>query len=61
MRSRARAAGAADPDRLARQLMIVYDGAQARALVEHSSRPVRDARQVASVLIDAAVVPAHAG
>jgi AcrR family transcriptional regulator len=61
MRSRARAAGAADPDRLARQLMIVYDGAQARALVEHSSRPVRDARQVASVLIDAAVVPAQAG
>jgi AcrR family transcriptional regulator len=60
MRSRARAAGAANPELLARQLMIVYDGAQARSLVEHSSAPARDARQIASLLIDAAVAPAPA-
>jgi hypothetical protein len=34
--------------------MVVLDGAQTRALVERSSKPVRDARDIARALIDAA-------
>ena len=55
MRARARAAGAVDPGELSRQLMIVYEGAQAQSLVQRSPRPARDARKVARVLIDSAV------
>jgi AcrR family transcriptional regulator len=54
MRDRAQSAGLNDPDRVARQLMVVLDGAQARAMVERSSKPVRDARDIARALIDAA-------
>jgi AcrR family transcriptional regulator len=54
IRDRAQAAGLKDPDRVARQLMVVLDGAQTRALVERSSKPVRDARDIARALIDAA-------
>jgi AcrR family transcriptional regulator len=57
MLGRARAAGAADPGQLSRQLMVVYDGAQAQSLVQRSARPARDARKVARVLIDAALAP----
>jgi AcrR family transcriptional regulator len=57
IQSRARAAGAADPGRLSRQLMLVFDGAQAQSLVQRSSRPARDAAEVARALIDAAVAP----
>ena len=53
--SRARAAGAADPALLSRQLMLVFAGAQSQALVQGSSRPARDARELARTLIDAAV------
>jgi AcrR family transcriptional regulator len=53
--TRARAAGLTNPDRLSRQLMLVFAGAQAQALVQRSPRPVRDARQVARALVDAAV------
>jgi AcrR family transcriptional regulator len=53
--SRARAAGAIDPGRLSRQLMLVFDGAQAQSLVQRSARPVRDAREIANALIAAAV------
>lgn len=52
--ARARAAALAEPDRLARQLMVVFAGAQAQALVQRSPRPVRDAREVARALVDAA-------
>jgi AcrR family transcriptional regulator len=52
---RARAAGAADPALLSRQLMVVFDGAQAQSLIQHSPRPARDARKAARVLIDSAV------
>jgi AcrR family transcriptional regulator len=58
--ARARAAGAAAPARLARELMIVFAGAQARALVEHSPTPAHDARLLARALIDAAIGPAEA-
>jgi len=55
IQSRAREAGAADPNRLARQLMIVFAGAQAQALVERSPRAARDAKVLANALIDAAI------
>jgi AcrR family transcriptional regulator len=56
LRSRARAAGAADPERLSRQLMLVFAGVQSQALVERSARPARDARALAGELIEAALV-----
>ena len=52
---RARIAGAAQPDQLSRQLMLVFAGAQSQALVQRSPRPVRDARRVARALVGAAV------
>ncbi len=52
---RAREAGAADPEELSRQLMIVFAGAQSQALVERSPSPVRDAREVARALVDSSV------
>ena len=54
IRRRAKDAGAADPDQLSRQLMLVFAGAQSQALVQRSPKPVRDARQVARALVDAA-------
>lgn len=54
---RARDAGATDPERLARQLMLVYAGAQSQALIERSPSPARDARVLADALIDAAIEP----
>ena len=55
IRDRAREAGAANPDLLSRQLMIIVDGAQAQSLLEHSSKPAHDARGIANALIDAAL------
>lgn len=53
--SRARAAGAADPARLSRQLMLVFAGAQAQSLVQRSAKPARDARELANALIEQAI------
>ena len=55
LRDRAREAGATNPDLLARQLMIVVDGAQAQSVMEHSARPAQDARSIAHALIAAAI------
>jgi AcrR family transcriptional regulator len=55
MLTRARAAGATNPAALSRQLMLVFAGIQAEALLEHSARPARDARGLARTLIDAAI------
>ena len=55
VRDRAREAGARDPDTLSRQLMLVFAGAQSQALIQRSGRPARDARRLASTLIDGAV------
>jgi AcrR family transcriptional regulator len=60
MRGRARAAGAADPAKLSRQLMVVFDGAMVQCLVQRSARPAREAREVAEGLIDAAVLAGYA-
>ena len=51
---RAKQAGAAEPEALTRQLMLVYAGAQSQALVERSPRPARDAQALAGQLLDAA-------
>ena len=55
MRDRARDAGAVNPDLLARQLMIVVDGAQAQSVIEHTAKPAHDARGIALALIAAAI------
>ena len=55
LRERAKAAGARDPGTLSRQLMLVFAGAQAEALIEQSGRPARDAQRLAAELIEAAV------
>ena len=53
--SRAKAAGATNPEQLSRQLMLVFAGVQSQALLERSARPARDARDLARALIDAAI------
>lgn len=53
--SRAKAAGATDPDRLSRQLMLVFAGVQSQALLERTAQPARDALDLARGLIDAAI------
>ncbi len=55
LRDHARDAGAANPDLLARQLMIVIDGAQAQSVIEHSAKPAQDACVMAHALIAAAI------
>lgn len=55
LRLRLRAAGAAEPEALSRQLMVLFAGAQAQALALRSVRPARDARDAASVLVEAAL------
>ena len=51
---RATAAGAADPDRLSRELMLLFAGAQSQALVQRSAAPAHDARELARGLVEAA-------
>jgi AcrR family transcriptional regulator len=51
---RAKDAGAADPQQLSRQLMLIFAGIQSQALVERSARPARDANELARTLIEAA-------
>lgn len=55
LRERAKAAGAADPGALSRELTLVFAGAQSQALIEQSARPARDAQRLAAALIEAAV------
>jgi AcrR family transcriptional regulator len=52
-----RAAGAADPERLARRLALLYDGAVVSARMDRYPSAAAEARAIASVLIDAAIVP----
>lgn len=52
---RVRDAGAAKPEELTRQLMLVFAGAQTQALVDRSPRAARDARAVAAALLDAGI------
>ena len=51
------AAGAADPDRLAQQLVLLYDGATVAARMDHDPTAAAAARAAATVLLDAATRP----
>ena len=54
------AAGAADPDRLAQQLVLLYDGATVAARMDHDPTAAAAARAAATALLDAATGPAAA-
>jgi AcrR family transcriptional regulator len=51
----ARAAGAADPEQLARRLVLLYDGASITARMDHDLTAADLARSTAAELLDAAV------
>ena len=51
----AKQAGAADPDRLAQQLRVLYDGAMVSAHVDTSSTAVAAARAMAETVLDVAI------
>jgi AcrR family transcriptional regulator len=51
----ARAAGVANPARLARQLHLVYDGAGVAARMDHDPSIARSARAAANALLDASL------
>lgn len=53
----AREAGAADPEQLARQLQLLYDGASVSARMDRDPDAARPARIAAQALIDAAIAP----
>lgn len=48
-------AGAREPEKLARQLMILKEGAVVLAVMGHRSAPAQDAREAALVLINQAI------
>jgi len=54
-RDLAQDAGAGDPEQVARQLMLLYDGAAVSAWMEHNPSAAHSARSVAITLIDAAL------
>jgi AcrR family transcriptional regulator len=54
----AKQAGAADPDRVAQQLRLLYDGASVSAHVDKSSSAVAAARAMAEMVLDQAI-PGH--
>lgn len=54
----AAAAGAADPERLARQLVLLYDGAGISARMDQAAEAGPEARLAAALLIDAATAAA---
>jgi hypothetical protein len=51
----ARDAGARNPEQLARQLMLLYDGAAISAWMDHNPSAAQAARSVATALVDAAL------
>jgi AcrR family transcriptional regulator len=55
----AREAGAADPDALARQLHLLYDGAGLSARMDHDPSAATTARSAAAALFDAAPKVQH--
>jgi hypothetical protein len=54
-----REAGAADPDALAAQLVLVYDGSMVGAQLDHSAAPGDAARSAAAALLDALAPPSR--
>ena len=55
----ARDARARDPEQLARQLMLLYDGAAISAWMDHNASAAHAARAVATALVDAALPAAR--
>lgn len=55
----AKEAGATDPEGLARQLVLLYDGAGICAWMDHDPGVAKTARTVAATLIDAAIPDAR--
>lgn len=53
-RDLAESAGAAEPDDLARQLVMLYDGAGLTTRIDHSENAAAQAKAAAAVLLDAA-------
>ena len=51
----AREAGARNPEQLARQLMMLYDGAAVSAWMDHNPSAAHAARAVATALVDGAL------
>jgi hypothetical protein len=51
----AKKAGARNPEQLARQLMLLYDGAAISAWMDHNPSAATAARSVATALVDAAI------
>jgi AcrR family transcriptional regulator len=51
----AQATGAPDPEQLAQQLVLLYDGATVSAQMDHDAYAAQSARAVAASLIDAAL------
>jgi AcrR family transcriptional regulator len=56
----AKEAGATDPEVLAQQLVLLYDGAAISAWMDHNPSAAKSARTVAAALVDAAI-PAGPG
>ncbi|MGH7746348.1 MAG: hypothetical protein ACREQ5_16560, partial [Candidatus Dormibacteria bacterium] len=52
-------AGATDPERLAQQLVLLYDGAGIGAWMDRDPTAAVAARTVAAALVDAAIGPAR--
>ena len=50
----ARAAGASEPEALAQQLVLLYDGVATGAQMDKAPGAAASAREIASLLIDAA-------
>jgi hypothetical protein len=53
----AEAAGAVDPEHLAGQLALLYDGATVAARMDQNPGIGRTAREIAATLVDAATAP----
>ena len=51
----AKQAGAADPQHLARQLVLLYDGAGISAWMDHDASTAQAARTIAAALVDSAI------
>jgi hypothetical protein len=51
----AQEAGARDPERLAQQLVLLYDGAGISAWMDHDPSAAQAARSVATALVNAAI------
>ena len=50
--------GASDPDRLAKQLVVLYDGATTTAQMDKTAAPAGTAREMATILLAGAPVAA---